>query len=182
MPANTPNRGYTYATTDDANDVPLVSQRLAEQVDSDVNNIITTRDAQVPAGRIVRTASLSIPNASWTEVTAWSSEPYRRGGLTYSGGKYVITRPGIYLFSCMANWAGSSAGRRGVSPIVNTTAPTSTGDQDVHISGTTGGVNSTVAAPLLLAAGDQVTLGVYQDSGAALGLTTCQMTLTWIGY
>jgi hypothetical protein len=36
MPANTANRSYTYATSDDANDLALISQRLAEQVDTDM--------------------------------------------------------------------------------------------------------------------------------------------------
>lgn len=44
MPANTPNRGYTYATSDDANDLALISQRLAEQVDADVQGVVTDRD------------------------------------------------------------------------------------------------------------------------------------------
>lgn len=50
------------------------------------------------------------------------------------------------------------------------------------MSGTASGVNSTVSEPLLLAANDVITLGVYQDTGSTLTATSCQMTLTWIGY
>ena len=46
MPANTP-RGYTYATADDANDIPLITQRLAEQIDADVQALATPGDQRV---------------------------------------------------------------------------------------------------------------------------------------
>jgi hypothetical protein len=47
--ASTPNRGYTYATSDDANDLALISQRLAEQIDADVQGITTIIDGIVSA-------------------------------------------------------------------------------------------------------------------------------------
>jgi hypothetical protein len=45
MPGTTP-RGYTYATADDPNDLALISQRLAEQIDNDVQDV---EDATRPA-------------------------------------------------------------------------------------------------------------------------------------
>lgn len=37
MPNNTGNRGYTYPTLGDSNDVPFYMQTLAEQIDADVD-------------------------------------------------------------------------------------------------------------------------------------------------
>jgi hypothetical protein len=66
MPANTP-RGYTYATSDDANDLALISQRLAEQVDADVQGV---------ANRVMTLEA----DTGWNEPTLTNSwVPYDAG-------------------------------------------------------------------------------------------------------
>lgn len=42
MASNTGNRGYTYPTLGDSNDVPFYMQTLAEQIDGDVHQIKTS--------------------------------------------------------------------------------------------------------------------------------------------
>lgn len=66
MPANTPNRGYTYATSDDANDLALISQRLGEQVDADVQAVITARDSAWIDWTPTLTAATTNPNIGTT--------------------------------------------------------------------------------------------------------------------
>ncbi|MBM7331881.1 hypothetical protein JS562_55140 [Agrobacterium sp. S2] len=48
MPANTPNRRCTYATSGDANDLAFIAQRLAEQVDADMATALADRTCTAP--------------------------------------------------------------------------------------------------------------------------------------
>lgn len=184
MPANTPSRSYTYATSGDANDLALITQRLAEQVDADVQTLYTSRDAQIPAGKVYRNTSFSVPNAVWTEISAFSGETYRRGGINYVSPRYVVPKSGIYMFACQVNWGGNSTGRRGTCPTIDgVTNSTAYGDQDVRVAGSGSGVNQVSSAVLYLTAGQAIGLQVYQqiDGGGALGVQACQFSVTWMG-
>jgi hypothetical protein len=141
---------------------------------------VAALEATVPSGRLIRSVATSIPNAAWTEIGAWSSGA-TRAGMGYDSPRYKAIRPGLYLFSCMANWAGNNAGRRGVSPTVNGANPASTGDQSVQVATTAAGINSTTSTVLLLDAGDTVNMMVYQDSGAALNVSSCSFSLAFVG-
>lgn len=78
MPANTPNRGYTYATSDDANDLALISQRLAEQIDSDVQNVVNRGRAVLATPLTTSTTAASAETLTPLTVT-FTAE----AGVTY---------------------------------------------------------------------------------------------------
>lgn len=142
---------------------------------------ILALESPVPSGRLIRTVAASIPNAAWTEVSGWSSSAFRPG-LGWESPRCKVQRAGLYMFSCMAAWGGNSSGRRGVSPSVNGANPTATGDQSVQVAQTASGINSTTSTVLLLEEGDTVNMTVYQDTGAALVLSSASMSLAFIGY
>lgn len=182
MPANTPNRSYTYATSDDANDLAFISQRLAEQIDADVAALFTSRDAQIPAGRIYRTATMSAPTGAWTEIPAWTSESYRRGGINYVAPRYVVSRAGIYNLIGQASWVSSTTGRRGVSFTRNgVVGPGQPDDQMVSPTQNAGAPTYQVSGAAYLNAGDSIGLAVYQDSGTAATMSLASLTVVFAG-
>lgn len=81
MPANTPNRGYTYATSGDANDLALISQRLAEQIDTDVQGVAGGAPfvAYTPTLANLTLGNGSVVGAYW-----------RSGGFCYAHGRVTF--------------------------------------------------------------------------------------------
>lgn len=179
MPANTANRGYTYATSDDANDLALISQRLAEQIDADVQSFANA----IPAARAYRNTSQSIPNGSWTEVSAFSGETYRRGGVGYATPRYTANKPGVWALTGQVSLPGQTSGvsRRGACFVINGVIANSATDAQMVASAGTGGITVQVRSELVLSAGDTVGLAVFQDSGAAVSLTSAILTVTFMG-
>lgn len=82
MPANTANRNYTFATSSDANDVALISQRLAEQIDADMTQALADRTwtAYTPALGV----NVSLGNGSL------SGAYFRDGGLVIATGRLTF--------------------------------------------------------------------------------------------
>lgn len=183
MPANTANRSYTYATSGDANDLALITQRMAEQFDADVQGLYTYRDAQIPAGRVVRTTAHTLNNSTWTEISAYSNETYRRGGISYVSPRLVAPRAGLYLFTGQGTFTVNTSGRRGIAATVNNTGGPASDLLIPQIVLPTAATAPTIgiSSPLLLNANDAVGLQFYQDSGAAQSVTSCFFTLTWLG-
>ncbi|MFD6094540.1 hypothetical protein ACFWGN_20705 [Oerskovia sp. NPDC060338] len=66
MPNNTGNRGYTYPTLADSNDVPFYMQTLAEQVDADVSALAATPWTTFPL------------TSGWAVVTGYAPLRYRK--------------------------------------------------------------------------------------------------------
>lgn len=95
MPANTPNRSYTYATSDDANDLAFISQRLAEQVDADVQGI----DADVQSmatsvsGLLVGGGAVALGTlvSNTTAASAETATPLSVTFTAVAGKRYEIT-------------------------------------------------------------------------------------------
>lgn len=183
MPANTPNRSYTYATSGDANDLALISQRLAEQVDADVAALYGSVNAQIPAGRVVRTTAHTVNNSTWTEISAFSNETYRRGGISYVSPRLVVPRAGLYLFTAQGTFSVNTSGRRGVAATINGTGAPANDLLVPQVVLPTAATAPTIgiASPLLLNVGDAVGVQFYQDSTAAQSVTSCFFSLTWLG-
>jgi len=181
MPANTPNRSYTYATSDDANDLAFISQRLAEQIDADVQAVVNTSLAAVPAGRLYRTSALSMANG-WSECTAWTAETYRRGGMGYVSPRYVVPRTGLYTLNAQLSWVSGGTGRRGGAFTLNGALLTTSSDHQTVIPHATSGTVVNLSGVLYLTANDAIGLAGYQDTGAAINSTNAILGVSWLGY
>lgn len=70
MPANTPNRSYTYATSDDANDLAFISQRLAEQIDADVQGVANGLSSLQIGGNAIALGSITTSSTAASPETA----------------------------------------------------------------------------------------------------------------
>lgn len=124
-------------------------------------------------------ASQSIPHATFTTLTGWTSSRNVGANFAASTGVYTAPVTGLYsiraavLFSTASIAAGAECL---ISAFVNGT--------EVNRSGTSYGA-STLAMQsagswmLYLTAGQTFTVGVYQNSGAAVG-TVGSAALTWL--
>jgi hypothetical protein len=128
------------------------------------------------------TASQSIPSGAWAPVN-WNGEDHDEGAMHLGGtDKYVYARqPGLYEVIVSLEFAFNATGGRGFRLLKS----------DVEIPGTvirrppstTGGDETRIVLTwqVLCAAGDKLSVDAFQQSGAALNLTTsCRMIVTKI--
>lgn len=175
MPANTP-RGYTYATYDDSNDLALISQRLAEQVDADVQNVETTLSTQIAQGRhfgfLKQSTNQSVPNSTNTAMTLPNPGASNLNGLTYVTNGLRVAVAGLYVIEASVVFAATASAVYRVDVQINGTAAfyfeapaPGTAYARAHASRT-----------LSLAASDVVTLNLVQNTGAAITTSSAGAT------
>lgn len=179
MPANTP-RGYTFATSDDANDLALISQRLAEQLDADVQGLYDP----VPAAMLSSGATQNIAAGNWTELNMGSptSNDFTRGGVTKTsaGNRLIIPTTGVYTLSAQANWPSGSANRRGITFTVNGN-PINGILADIGPASPSGATNQSVAGSWVLGAGAEVGVAVFQDTSGTITVNAARLQLCRAG-
>jgi hypothetical protein len=149
---------------------------------ADVNMLcVSSRDVvqvgTVPACMATVSAAPSIPNAAWTDV-AFASESLDTDAMhdtVTNNNRVIVQTAGTYLFVGSFAWASNATGQRLVAIYKNATTRYAT--TRTSASGTSY-VDQTVSAILPMAAGDYVTLAVYQDSGGAL--SAANTTQVWL--
>lgn len=144
MPASTP-RGYTHATSDDANDVPLVTQRLAEQIDADVQRLY------------------DIPQ--WTPVTFAANY----GSYPNNTARYRASREEVRLEGLFARLTGTPT----VNEVIATGLPAPDAGQELIIGTTSGTGAATVACSVGVTLAGELRWkgGNYSSYGSLYGLS-----------
>ena len=121
-------------------------------------------------------ASLSIPTATMTTIVAWATFATATGGMVGLAEGVKVPVAGAYAVGGGLAWAGNATGRRIAGPTVN----------GVLYANRMNGIAATVATPtymspppgfVICAANDVISLGAYQDSGAALTLTGAEINV-----
>lgn len=139
--------------------------------------------------QLLKSTSQSIPNAAWTKVTSWGSG-WGTARILFSAANnaLVIQEPGLYLVRGWVNLSDtSSTGRRlvGFSYASGGASPSATPALPDYIS-TTALIDSAahyIESTQLreLAAADQLSLVMWQNSGAAMTLTTAAVEIAYMG-
>lgn len=106
-------------------------------------------------------ADVSLANGTWTDVTSWTVDA--SDSVTYSSGEWTVPSTGRYLVSATLSFNTSSAGVRGLRPVINGVT-----GQNIIVPG-----NSSFQAVAILiqektiSAGQKVKFQAYQNAGAA---------------
>ena len=182
MPAPTPNRGYVYATVNDLNDVPLVSQRLADAIDEDVQAL----NDPIPAGHLSSGATQNIPGTAWTELAMMgppTGNDFTRGGLTKNsaGNRLIVPTTGVYMLAAQANWPTGNTNRRGITLTVNGVAINGI-FSTIGPPAASGITAQTVTGLWLLAAGTEVGVAVFQDTTGTLSVNAGRLQVARVGF
>lgn len=114
MPANTPNRGYTYPLySEPTMDFPAAIQELAEDIDTDVALLETVIDSASnrPSMRVFNNLTQNIPNSVLTNLSwAGSGTDYDSGPLFNPLVGFELSEQGIYLLEVMVEVTAPGAG------------------------------------------------------------------------
>ena len=121
-----------------------------------------------PMALVDYTADQTIPNGTYTAGGFTNATPVLKGGMTRSGDTIIVPLDGVYRVTGRARFAANSTGLRtvdiGVNGAINDGGAANT--TSVPVSG--GSHTAEVNALLSITAGDTITLGLRQTSGAAL--------------
>lgn len=148
----------------------LLTQRV---INTEIRPLITQlqgRVARVPRARAISTVEQSVPNISHTAI-AFGAEEFDVGDMhstSTNSERLTISTPGAYEIKAHASFASNGTGsyrwtrilKNGTTELDSVNGPPSAGARTIMEVGTC----------VELAAGDYVTLVVYQDSGGSLGV------------
>lgn len=143
-----------------------------------------TLTARWIGGRYQRTISLSVPNATFTNVpwaTVFEQTPAPGVALRTSAAGFTIPIGGVWEVNMRIGWNAASTGRRLARLLVN--GVESVTEFETPGTHSTARTTSTLGEVAELNTGDVLTFQVYQDSGGALetsGSTTEQRA--WLQY
>lgn len=133
--------------------------------------------------RAYKTASQSIPNATWTILTGWNGANFNRGGFSWntSTGILSVPRDSIYLIVETLTFGGSSGGNERIIAYVSSsgTPGASAVEENFgqHYSrGNYTGTPRLRGSLIYKPVGDRnIAVTCYQDSGAALNVTAAKL-------
>lgn len=140
------------------------------------------------AGRwLEKSSTQSISNATYAAVSSWSTTPFVGAGVTYDGtDELVLDRSGLWLLMGRAGFDNNTTGIRIVMFDVNDTTNTAPSASYYQarwpVSSDT---NSEVTFNMALSnrvANDRICLKVWQNSGAALNLTSAHLAAIFLGH
>lgn len=142
-------------------------------------NTITANSITTVANPYIQldlSGSLSIPDSTFTPVSTMVASS--AVGITYNTvtGEIKVPSAGVYSVSYSGTWTASATG-------VRSGKITITGNSTVYgpmSSIPNGGIATTTSgsANLKMLASGVITINVYQASGGALNLTTCNVTIS----
>lgn len=112
-----------------------------------------------------RATTVSVPNATWTTLTGWTNT-VSQGVTIESDSSVTVIYPGFYVIDASPTFASSGSGYRYARVLVNGAVVGYLGIP----ADSAGSTDVPVAARGVLAQGDNVTVQVYQSSGASLSL------------
>jgi hypothetical protein len=157
-----PNEGMTIFETD--------TDRVLIYTGSAWSPVAATGTA-TPRCAASRGATQSIANNTANVLVSWSVETYDVGAMFSATSTTLATIPsgwgGLYLITTSIEFAPAATGYRGVQ--INTGGSTRV-RQTVASVGSGPATRVSLATVWNLAAGDTVTVGLFQDSGGALNI------------
>lgn len=183
MPANTP-RGYTYPLYGDAVNFPAQIQDFAQDVDLDVQALVTAQTAALaaPSARVSATANQSIPTGGGGTFVTFATEEYDNAAMANLGvnnDRITFTSTGLYLIHAEINFASNG------NAVVNGRAMTLFTNLGNEIAWHSGRGAQSMDTELSLTfpynctvAGDFTRVRVFQDSGAALNINARSFSAT----
>lgn len=184
MPANTPNRAYTYPLYSDTHGFPADIQELAEDIDADVQAVYNQiqQSYDQPAAHVVGALQVIPSNVSTTCI--YTSESYDNDNmvdLATFNTRITIQTPGVYLLNGFIRIQGngnatlSGAGLTLASTggiIANPALSSKRLDNDKTTS------ICATALHITLAAGDIITMFVRHNNPAAVTLDIAELSAT----
>lgn len=178
MPANTPNRGYTYPLyTEPTMDFPGAIQELAEDINDDVSLLEVVVDSAYnrPSMRVFNNLTQNIPNSALTNLSwAGSGTDYDNEGIFNSLVGFELTEQGIYLLEAMVQVTAPGAGTTfGTSLTMVSTGGVALNPTRVSLRAHPTQDTWLQAATLHYATGiapDQVSIQFWHNQGAAVAI------------
>lgn len=149
---------------------------------------ITLDGTMVSQGRLTASVSTFRATANGTAPGAilgqeatpsvWSNSVLR--GFTYSNGTWTCNAAGMYFVFAKATWAGDTAASWGCGLQMWKNGAQMGGINDIylHPSVITNSNGPTLSTPVYFAAGDQIEMSIWQNSGSAKTPNTVQLSLT----
>jgi len=184
MPANTP-RGYTYPLYSDPANPPAQIQDFAQDVDADVQAIVTSANAALsasPSARISATANQAV--AANTNVTVtFATEEYDNAAMANLGvnnDRITFTSTGFYLIAAEVNFVSNGNatvnGRSGTlvytGGAFGNAAYRVRGAQSMDVEWSVTTLARVTSLPAI------VQLQVRQESGASLNISARSLSVT----
>lgn len=184
MPANTPNRAYTYPLYTDTQNFPAAIQDLAQDIDADVeaveNQILLSYNQ--PSAHISAAGQVIPSNVSTT--CTFTSEDYDNDGMVNLGvnnTRITIQTPGIYVLNGFIRILGNGnatlsgagltlASSGGVIANPALSSKRLDNDKSTSICATT--------LHITLAAGDNITMFVRHNNPASVTLDVAELMAT----
>lgn len=153
-----------------------------------VNFLLTNK----PHAQLYKTATQSLTNSTWTDVT-WPVEEYDNDGghsTSSNTNRYVAQTAGKYMVSGALAFTTNASGTRGIRLVVNgSLAANAIAGTQVLVS-TSSGFATCIhmsASIVTLGVGEWVGMQAWQSSGGALTLVAeasgegCRMTIMYVG-
>lgn len=123
-----------------------------------------------------------ITTATITKVTLLGTDEGLQGGVTWADDQFTVPKSGIYLVHGRLAWQGNATGLRLLYLRRNNSSP---GEINLSIAGSAASHGQTITAPMVLTAGNTVSLYCYQSSGGNLNLINnagnCGLSVTYLG-
>lgn len=184
MSGSTPNRGYTYPTYQDPQDVRQAIQTLAEDVDVDmatINGEISLA-LNTPTVSLSRSSSQSIPTGTPTLID-WTDELYDNNAFFELADPTLITfqSTGIYWVTCTVAVAATVEApiRDGivefVSDGVSTSVPSS---KSLTLDEQSATYFSLMVPHIVTAGGETLSVRVTHDAAGALNAFNSRMNVS----
>jgi len=145
--------------------------QLAHSLTDDLIPWVADRLGTGLRARVYNSANINIANNTLTDLT-FNSEYWDDGGFHDTGAntaRLTMPRAGTYLFIGHVEFAVAAGGRRQVLLVVNGATTIAVVEEDYVPAGGVN-LNLTISTIYQLAAGDFVTLRVYQNSGGPLNV------------
>lgn len=149
---------------------------------------ITLDGTMVSQGRLTASVSTFSATANGTAPGAilgqeatpsvWSNSVLR--GFTYSNGTWTCNAAGMYFVFAKATWAGDTTASWGCGLQMWKNGAQMGGINNIclHPSVITNSNGPTLSTPVYFAAGDQINMSIWQNSGSAKTPNTVQLSLT----
>lgn len=135
-----------------------------------------------PLAKVVYDAGTLSPATGTTLMASWATTglAIAKGLTTSAAGITGPAYPCVARVSANARFAANSSGRRGIFFTINGAQP-SHQEQDITPAAAGGPTAVVIATLLSLAAGDVVSVDLFQDSGAGLTLQSATLDLEVVG-
>lgn len=124
---------------------------------------------------VLRPAALNVTSGAWGACGSWTaSQDVKGNGLTYSNAGIVAVKAGRYTCEAFATIPGGAGTRRGIAVSSPGTSPVNA--VSIGPPAASGNNNVFIAQTITVPAGGTITVWIFQDSAATLGVLNLQLT------